>query len=75
MIEKEIQELITHVQKDYNSDIFGFGNLLKRKNNKVWKKVEDDWDNVFPTIITETNVNVYIERSALSSKSIEADKY
>ncbi|WP_281819341.1 Ger(x)C family spore germination protein [Vallitalea longa] len=74
-IEEGIQELITHVQKDYKSDIFGFGDLLKRKNNKEWKKVKENWDDIFPSVSVETNVDVYIERSALSSKSIEIDKY
>ncbi|WP_339363627.1 Ger(x)C family spore germination protein [Vallitalea maricola] len=74
-IEEGIVELITHVQKDYNSDIFGFGDLFKRQKNKTWKKVEKDWDNVFPTLKINTNINVKIERSALSSQAIEIDKY
>lgn len=74
-IEEGIQELVTHVQKDYKSDIFGFGDVLKRKDNKAWKKVEENWEDIFPSISVATDVDVYIERSALSSKSIEVDKY
>lgn len=74
-IEEGITELITHVQKDYNSDIFGFGDLFKRQKNKTWKKVEKDWDNIFQTLKITTDINVKIERSALSSHPIEIDKY
>lgn len=74
-IEEGIVELVTHVQKDFNSDIFGFGDLFKREKNKKWKEVEEDWDNIFQTLVVSTDINVKIERSALSSQSIEIDKY
>ncbi|MCT4544743.1 MAG: Ger(x)C family spore germination protein [Vallitalea sp.] len=74
-IEKGVQDVILRAQKDYNSDIFGFGDLIKRKNNSKWKKVQDDWDSIFPTIPVVTNVNVNITRTALSSQSIKIDEY
>ncbi|GMQ58895.1 Ger(x)C family spore germination protein [Vallitalea sediminicola] len=74
-IEEGILELVTHVQNDFNSDIFGFGDLFKREKNKKWKEVEEDWDNIFQTLVVSTDINVKIERSALSSQSIEIDKY
>ncbi|MCT4687821.1 Ger(x)C family spore germination protein [Vallitalea sp.] len=75
IIEEGIVDLITHVQKDYNSDMFGFGDLFKREKNKTWKKVEKDWDNIFQTLKITTDVNVKVESSALSSHPIEMDKY
>ncbi|QUI24416.1 Ger(x)C family spore germination protein [Vallitalea pronyensis] len=74
-ITEGINQVIEHVQKEYNSDIFGFGDLIKRNRNKVWKKIEDDWDVLFPTLPVDIQVDVKIKRSALSAEPIKIDEF
>jgi spore germination protein KC len=74
-IEKGINNLLIRVQKEFNSDIFGFGDLIKRDRNKIWKEIEDDWDEIFATLPIITDIEVHIKKTALSSQSIETDKY
>lgn len=51
-------------QKKYQSDIFGFGNMIYKQDFKKWNKIKDQWDNeIFPNIEFEIEVNI-----ALSSK-------
>ena len=43
-IEQLIKQTIEKSQKDLKTDVFGFGEMLKQKHFKVWKKVENNWD-------------------------------
>ncbi|WEG17968.1 Ger(x)C family spore germination protein [Alkalihalophilus pseudofirmus] len=46
------------VQADYNSDIFGFGDVLHRSNPDKWKEIEGAWEDEG---FQEVNVNVSVE--------------
>ncbi|ARF18777.1 Ger(x)C family spore germination protein [Sporosarcina ureae] len=57
--EKEVKELIEQtihsVQNQYQSDIFGFGEAIRRSNPKEWKKMKKHWDEKF------TNLTVHVQ--------------
>ena len=38
-LRKQTKKMITEVQKKYGSDIFGFGEVLHKKNNREWRKL------------------------------------
>lgn len=59
-IEEEIKLVVDKSQHELKSDIFGFGSILNRKHPKEWKKVKEDWNDIFPTVNYTTNVNVEI---------------
>lgn len=65
LLKKQMQNLIKKVQKEYNSDIFGFGNMIYRKNPKLWAQLSDQWDNIFPTLEVEVEPKVEIINTAL----------
>jgi spore germination protein len=49
--EKEVKRLVGNVlekmQKEYKTDVAGFGNRLRIEHPKVWNKVKKDWDQTF----------------------------
>ncbi|WP_342538614.1 Ger(x)C family spore germination protein [Sporosarcina sp. FSL K6-1540] len=59
--EKELKEIVHQtietLQKQYKSDIFGFGQAIHRSNPKTWKKIKNQWDEEF----TELTVNVEVD--------------
>ncbi|MET3656419.1 Ger(x)C family spore germination protein [Sporosarcina psychrophila] len=59
--EKELKEIVRQtietLQKQYKSDIFGFGQAIHRSNPKTWKKIKNQWDEEF----TELTVNVEVD--------------
>ncbi len=72
--EQELERQMTlsiRKAKSLNSDIFGWGNLVYKKNPTVWKQVEADWDELFPDIPYEIKVNFTLRRSYLTDKSFE----
>lgn len=67
-----VNNLIKHVQEDYDSDIFGFGKAFKIEMPNVWKRIENKWDEEFKNLKFETTVSVNIKRSELTTKPIKA---
>ncbi|SNS95410.1 spore germination protein KC [Anaerovirgula multivorans] len=44
------EKTVDKAQNEFNADIFGFGEVIRRKYPKLWKEIEDDWDNEFPDL-------------------------
>ncbi|WAA12709.1 Ger(x)C family spore germination protein [Fervidibacillus halotolerans] len=61
-IEKHANLAIEKAQKEFQSDIFGFGDLIYRKNPKTWKKLKDHWDEAFSAMPVHVKVDVHIRR-------------
>ena len=64
-IEEEIKGVIDKAQKDFQSDIFGFGEMLNKRYPKVWNKVKENWSETFATVPYTVNVRVEIITSGL----------
>ncbi len=72
-MEKEIKEEIMialEVAKEQKSDIFRFGEYVNREDSKLWKKIKKRWDDeIFPETEVNVNVQAFIRRSGLRTKS------
>ncbi len=55
-----ISDMIATVQSQFNSDIFGFGNLIYKHDPKLWAQFKDQWDSLFPDleVSIECKVNI-----------------
>ena len=67
-MKKQFKEVIKKAQKDYKTDIFGFGRLIKADYPKVWREVSSNWESTFINLPVDVNVNVNVVSSALLSK-------
>ncbi|WP_226529442.1 Ger(x)C family spore germination protein [Metabacillus niabensis] len=56
-IKEKVQTSVQEVQEDFQSDIFGFGEVIHREDPRAWKGLEDNWDEHF----TNLNVNVHVK--------------
>ncbi len=63
-LEKNIAKVVKKVQTQYNSDIFGFGSMIGKQNNKRWEQVGSQWDTLFPNLLVEVDSSVHIINSA-----------
>jgi len=54
-----------------DSDIFGWGRSIHRKNPELWSQIENDWSDIFPGVKTDITVNFDIRRTYLLDKSFE----
>lgn len=67
-----ISAVITRVQRDYKSDIFGFGKELHESMPDYWKKVKGDWNNEFPSMKFTVNTTINIQGTATAREDGEA---
>ncbi|MEK4424794.1 Ger(x)C family spore germination protein [Solibacillus sp. FSL K6-1523] len=63
------KETIETLQKQYNVDIFGFGEAIHRSNPKEWDKIKDNWDEEFPNLTTNINVDLKILRTGTTDRT------
>lgn len=73
MLEESIYNSINMIQKEYKSDIFGFGITLHKDYPKVWKEFSDNWEYNFENLEVEVISKVQIKNSATTSKPIMGD--
>lgn len=66
-----ISSVVRKMQKKYNSDIFGFGELFERKHPGYWKKAKREWDSVFPVIQVHIQTKVNVKQMFKTTKSID----
>jgi len=73
-IKKNLEATIKLLQQEYESDIFGFGEILYRQDYNNFKRIEKQWDEYFKDAIVNVDVNVKIRRSGVRTKSPFSEK-
>lgn len=73
VIKNEAERAITKCQKVYNSDIFGFGAIVHRKQLKYWKeyKLEENWSEMFSDVPIRVEVEAKIRRTGMIGDSLK----
>ncbi len=56
--------VIKKVQSEYGADIFGFGNMIYKKDNPLWNTIKSDWDTMFPELNVVVKAKINIVNSA-----------
>ncbi len=65
LIKTRIEKTLMTIQKNYQADIVGFGDVLHREDHSAWKKIKDDWPTIFPEL--EIKVKVKVNTSGLGT--------
>ncbi len=72
-VKKEIGMALDRTQKDYSSDIFGFGTQLHKYHPQYWKKAKDSWNDTFSKLPADIRVDAKIRRTGVIKDPIEKD--
>jgi len=70
-LEKEFNQLIEKMQKEYVADIFGLGEIFRDQDYKHFKQYEENWDVGFKDAKINVHVNVEIKRSGFRNNSYD----
>ncbi len=70
-LENGYYKILEKLQKEYKSDIVGLGDILKKKKPNEWKKVEENWPDVFENIDVNLSINIDIKYSGVTNKNIK----
>lgn len=65
-IQEELEGTIKKLQEEFQTDVIGVGRYISRYHPKLWKKIEKEWKETFPTIEIVVDVKMQIRRVGLS---------
>jgi spore germination protein KC len=69
---KSIQQLIEKVQKQYKTDIFGFGESVHQQYPYRWKTLKQNWKDIFPELVVSVKVELHCKDPGETSSSVES---
>jgi spore germination protein KC len=72
-IKAQMDHAIKTLQTEYQVDIFGFGDVLHRKDPKLWKKMSKEWNQTFQTVEYDIKVKVTINRTGVTINPLIKD--
>lgn len=70
-LKKDIEDVIKRAQKEYECDIFGFGNKIHKNMPTLWKSIEGNWEDIFKQLDVEVYTEINATSSALMSKPLK----
>lgn len=60
LVKGDMQKTIEVVQRKYQSDIFGFGATIYKQSPEEWKKLKENWEEVFVELPVNIKVNTQL---------------
>lgn len=69
----KIEIAIKRAQEDFQSDIFGFGEVIHRTNPKAWKRLEPNWEQEFANLEVDINIKGSIRRLGTVTESFQKE--
>ena len=65
-IKEDMDKLVEKVQKEYEVDVFNLRNFISKYHPKLWEKIQDDWEVIYPDMEIEVDVEVFLRRRGLA---------
>jgi spore germination protein KC len=73
-IQSEAESMLTHVQKVLQSDILGIGEDVHIEYPYFWKKMKDEWLDIFPEVPVTVDAHIKIERTGKTHSPAHKEK-
>lgn len=69
-IREEAEAALNKAQQEYGSDIFGFGQAVHRNHPGYWKKIKNQWLDIFPDVPVSIQVQAKIRRTGMVTNPV-----
>lgn len=70
-LKQRLESTLDKIQKEFRSDVLGFGTAVYRKYPKEWReKYKENWDEEFPKINIQVDCKVWIPRVGFVTNSL-----
>jgi len=71
-----LKDTLDTVQHQYKTDVFGYGNMIYKKYPKLWKQLENNWDDTyFPKINVSIETDIKIVSTGSLKQTIKEVKW
>lgn len=64
LIEENIKELMDVLQHTFAADVFGFGEMIYKRNLPLWRQLGSTWDTLYPQAEVQVSAKVQILNAA-----------
>ncbi len=68
-VRNRIEALISRCQ-ELNADVLGLGNLVYRKQPRLWREIENRWDEILPELVVDLQVEYNLVRPGLVTNPV-----
>lgn len=69
-VEENVLRTITKVQEKYGTDVFGFSDVIRRKNLTLWKSIRNDWEAEFREAEISVNAELTVRQIGVTGPSL-----
>lgn len=66
VVKADLEKAIEKVQKDLKVDALFIGDYLSKFHPNLWDEIKENWEEIYPEIEIEVEVNVFIRRRGLT---------
>ena len=73
-VAKEIRSALDKAQKDYSSDIFGFGIQAHKYHSGYWKREKENWNYIFSKLPVDVQVKARVKSTGLIKYPVNKDE-
>lgn len=73
-LNKIIAESLNLLQNKYKTDVLGYGEIIHKKQPKEWKKIKNNWEEIFKNLKIETEININIENQGSLIQTIKEEE-
>ncbi|UNC93842.1 Ger(x)C family spore germination protein [Candidatus Contubernalis alkalaceticus] len=64
------ENIVKKAQKEFKTDIFGFGEVIRREYPKFWREIKDDWNSEFVELPVSIAVETKIKQLGQITESL-----
>lgn len=69
-VEERVLQMITKVQKEYGTDVFGFSDTIQKKKPGLWKSIRNDWEEEFKEADVSVKAKLTVRRIGVTGPSL-----
>ena len=69
-LERELNRMLSKVKYDLETDVLGFGELVRRKiPHSIWERYQEPWNSEFQNLIIQVSTNIQLRRLGMTIQS------
>ncbi|MDD9268481.1 Ger(x)C family spore germination protein [Paenibacillus sp. GCM10023248] len=69
-VKEFVMDAVTKIQTQYQTDSFGFGQIVRRNHPKDWKRFKSNWDSKFQEVEVAIDVKITISDSGMAGPQL-----
>lgn len=63
-LEEGLSEMVSALQQQYGADVLGFGEMIYKRDLKLWRQLEPQWDELYPSVEIKVSSKVNVSHAS-----------